>query len=61
MSTGSAKTLLVCAILFALGGCASNEPQTLLSTAELEAMIHIEITPLEPEPAQDAIVALAQP
>jgi hypothetical protein len=31
MSTGSAKALLACVIMAALGGCATGEPQAILS------------------------------
>jgi hypothetical protein len=61
MSTGRAKALLACAALVALGGCASSEPQTILSAAELEAMIRVEIRPLEPAMPGETAVASVQP
>jgi hypothetical protein len=66
MSTGSAKALLVFAILAALGGCASGKPQPILSAAELESMIRVEIRPLETDIPEAGItdetsVAAVQP
>ncbi len=61
MSTGSAKALLACVIMAALGGCATGEPQAILSAAELESMIRIEIWPLEPEIPDETAVAAVQP
>jgi hypothetical protein len=62
MSTGSAKILLGCAILIALGGCATGEPVALLSAAQLESMIRVEIEPLEPGmPGASTTVAAVQP
>jgi hypothetical protein len=61
MSTGSVKALLVCAILVALGGCATGEPAAILSAAELDAMIRVEIRPLETEIPDETAVAAVQP
>jgi hypothetical protein len=62
MSTGSAKILLGCAMLIALGGCATGEPVALLSAAELESMIRVEIVPLEPgTPDETTTFAAVQP
>ena len=61
MSTGRAKTMLATALLFALGGCASSQPQAILSAAELESMITVEILPLEPEAPAETTVAAVQP
>ena len=66
MSTGSARTLLACVMLFALGGCATSEPPAILSAAELESMIRIEIRPLETdrpgiEISDETAVAAIQP
>jgi hypothetical protein len=66
MSTGSAKSLLVFAILAALGGCASGKPQPILGAAELESMIRVEIQPLETDIPEAGItdersVAAVQP
>jgi hypothetical protein len=61
MSTGCAKTLLACATLFALGGCATSEPQTILSAAELDSMIQVEIQPLETGIYDETAVAAVQP
>ena len=59
MSTGSAGTLLGLAILVALGGCATAEPPALLSAAELDSMIRVEIEPLKPEfPGEDTVAAV---
>lgn len=61
MSTGCVKALLACAFLLALGGCATGEPQAILSAAELESMIRIEVRPLEPEIPGETAVAAIQP
>ena len=60
MSTVRArKTLSGLAMLIALGGCATGEPVALLSAAELDAMIRVEIQPLESDtPGEDAVAAL---
>ena len=53
------KTLSGLTMLIALGGCVTGEPVVLLSAAELDAMIRVEIQPLEPDtPGEDAVAAL---
>ena len=61
MRTGRAKTLLTIAILAALGGCASREPRTILSAAELDAMIRVEVEKIEPARPDETVVAALQP
>ena len=61
MRTGRARTLLAIMILTALGGCASNEPNAILSATALEAMIRVEVETLEPARPADAVVAALQP
>ena len=62
MSTVRArKTLSGLAMLIALGGCATGEPVAHLSAAELDAMIRVEIQPLEPDMSEENAVAALQP
>ena len=62
MSIGRARTtLLGLAMLIALGGCATGEPVVLLSAAELDAMIRVEIQTLEPDMREENAVAALQP
>ena len=61
MSTGSAKALLASAILFALCGCASSEPPAILSAAQLDSMIQVEIRPLDTGIDDETAVAAVQP
>jgi hypothetical protein len=62
MNIGRAgKTLPGLAMLFALGGCATGEPVALLSAAELDAMIRVEIQLLEPDMSEENAVAALQP
>jgi hypothetical protein len=61
MRTGRAGTFLAIAILVALGGCASNEPRAILSAAELESMVRVEVEVIEPARADDTVVAALQP
>lgn len=60
MNIGRARKILPgLAMLIALGGCATGEPVALLSAAELDAMIRVEIQPLESDtPGEDAVAAL---
>jgi hypothetical protein len=60
MNIGRARKILPgLAMLIALGGCATGSPVALLSAAELDAMIRVEIQPLEPDtPGEDAVAAL---
>lgn len=61
MRTGRAKTLLAIAILAALGGCASNEPRAILSAAELETMVRVEVETIETERPDETVIAALQP
>lgn len=61
MRTGRADLFLALAILAALGGCAGSEPRAILSAAELESMVHVEVEMLEPERPGDTVVAALQP
>ena len=61
MRTGRAGTFLAIATLLALGGCASNEPRAILSAAELESMVRVEVEVIEPAGSDDNVVAALQP
>ena len=61
MRTGRAGTFLAIAVLVALGGCASNEPRAILSAAELESMVRVEVEVIEPAGSDDNVVAALQP
>ena len=62
MNIGRARKILPgLAMLIALGGCATGEPVALLSAAELDAMIRVEIQPLEPDMPEENAVAALQP
>ncbi len=61
MRTGRADILLAIAILAALGGCASSEPRAILSAAQLESMVHVQVETLEPARPDDTVVAALQP
>jgi hypothetical protein len=61
MGTGSARVLLVSALLVALSGCATGAPKAILSAAELDAMIRVEVERIEPAHADAAVVAVLQP
>jgi len=61
MRTGSANVLLLFAVLGVLGGCATGGPKPLLSAAELDSMIRVEVEPIEPAPSDAAVVAALQP
>ena len=61
MSTGRALAIFLATTIWTLGGCAASEPRAILSAAELEAMIRVEVEQIEPAPAADAVVAALQP
>jgi hypothetical protein len=62
MNIGRARKILPgLAMLIALGGCATGKPVALLSAAELDAMIRVEIQPLEPDMSEENAVAALQP
>jgi hypothetical protein len=61
MSTGRARGLFLCAILAALGGCASSAPEPIISAAELDSMIRVEVLPVEPPMNDEIAVAAVQP
>ena len=61
MRTGRANSLFAIAILAALGGCANNEPRAILSAADVESMIHVEVETLEPARPDEIAVAALQP
>ena len=61
MNTGCARILVATALLLALGGCAGSGPEVLISAAELESMIQVQVEVLEPAPADEAMVAAVQP
>ena len=60
MSTGRAATLLSILALAALGGCAS-EPPALLTAAELDSMIQVQVEPIEAPRSDETVVAALQP
>lgn len=61
MATGRSKALLVSALLAALGGCATGEPGPILSAAELDSMIRVEVERIEPATHDARVVAALQP
>ena len=61
MRTGRARALLLVAMLFAIGGCATSQPRAILSAAEIDSMIRVDVEALEPAPSEDAMVARVQP
>jgi len=61
MGTGCAKVLLVFALLVALSGCATSETAPILTAAELDSMIRVEVERLEPARRDAAVVAALQP
>ena len=61
MRTGREKAILAIAILAALGGCASGEQRAILSAAELESMIRVEVVAIETERTDENVVAALQP
>ena len=61
MRTGRARSFLAIAVLAGLGGCASSEPGAILSAAELESMVRVEVEAIEPARADDTVVAAVQP
>jgi hypothetical protein len=44
-----------------LGGCAGSEPRAILSAGELDAMIRVQVTPIEAARADATVVAALQP
>ena len=56
MNTGRAGILLILAVL--ASGCATQEPDAILSASELESMIRVEVRTIE-APAPNAPVAEA--
>jgi hypothetical protein len=61
MSTGRALAIFLATTSWTLGGCTASEPRAILSAGELEAMIQVEVRPIEPAPADDTVVAALQP
>lgn len=61
MRTGRANIILAIALLATLGGCAGSKPRAILSAAELESMIHVEVETLEPGRPDETVVAALQP
>ncbi len=61
MGTGCAKVLLASALLTALGGCATRPTGAILSAAELDSMIRVEVERLEPARRDENVVAALQP
>ena len=60
MSTGRVRITLILAVLALGTGCAS-QPQAILSAAELESMIRIEVRSIEPVESDTIIAANDQP
>ena len=61
MSTGRATVILSMLALAALGGCAGTEAPALLTAAELDSMIRVEVVPIEAAPDDETVVAALQP
>jgi len=65
MNTGIVKVYLILATLLVLGGCSSTElmsaeatnGQSIISAAEAQAMIHVEVRIVEPQPDLHTVVA----
>ena len=56
MNTGRATISLILAALALASGCASRQPDAILSAKELESMIRVEVQIIEPA-APDAVIA----
>ena len=61
MSTGSAKALFAAVLATILAGCAAGQPQPILSAAELDAMIRVEVERIEPQRPDARMIVAAQP
>ena len=65
MSTGRVRITLIVAVLALGTGCASQQPastqQAILSAAELESMIRVEVRRIEPVESDTIIAANDQP
>ena len=59
MNTGRATISLLLVLAAMAGGCASQQPDAILSAADLESMIHVEVRIIEP--ADTMIAANDQP
>ena len=65
MNTGCARITLLLAVLAVGAGCASQQSassqRAILSAAELESMIRVEVRRIEPTDAESIIAANDQP
>ena len=59
MGSGCARAFFMAAMLAVLSGCAGNEPRAILTAAELDAMIRVEVEQIEPGRRDDNVVAAA--
>jgi len=65
MKTRIVNIIVVATVLLALSGCSTVSVQQLsekydrpiLSAAEVRSMIRVEVTPLQPESVEDAVMA----
>ena len=61
MNTGCVRISLLLAVLAVTSGCATSEPQAILSAAELDAMIRVEVKTIEPREPVAVLAAVDQP
>lgn len=61
MTTGCARIAMLVAVLALAGGCAARQPDAILSAAELDAMISVEVTLLEPAEPTATVAMIDQP
>ena len=61
MNTGRVTISLLLVILGLTAGCASQQPQAILSAKQLESMIRVEVRSIEPVGADAIIAANDQP
>ena len=61
MTTGRAKISLLLTALAIASGCASQPADAILSAAELESMIRVEVHVIEPETTDTYVAANDQP
>ena len=60
MNIWTVKRLVLVAGLFALGACTSTpNERPILSAAQIESSIRVEVKPIEPSPYEETVAALA--
>ena len=58
MNNGIVRKIIVLAALTVLSGCATYDSKPILSAADAQAAIQVEVRVLEPLPVDDAVAAL---